>query len=48
MEIGKEYYVEVYNMGGMSSGMISGEFWINEGIPYILSKFESYRKGNNH
>ena len=28
--------------------MISGEFWINEGIPYILSKFESYRKGNNH
>ena len=48
MEIGKDYFVEVYNNGGMSGGMISGEFWINKGIPYILSKFESYIKGKNH
>ena len=48
MEIGKDYFVEVYNNGGMSGGMISGEFWINKGIPYILSKFESYIKGKSH
>ncbi|MCG6142770.1 hypothetical protein [Leptospira mtsangambouensis] len=40
IEIGKNVYVEKYDYEGMSSGVVSGEFWMLELIPNILSKFD--------
>lgn len=31
-------YVEEFSYGGMSSGCISGEFWLEEGIPLLCSR----------
>lgn len=32
-------YVEEFSHGGMSSGQLSGEFWIDKGIPLIVSRY---------
>lgn len=32
-------YVEQFAHGGMSSGMISGDFWIQEGIPLLVARY---------
>lgn len=33
------FYVEEFSHGGMSSGQLSGEFWIDKGIPLIVSRY---------
>lgn len=35
-------YVEQFAQGGMSSGRLSGEFWINQGIPLIVQKYREF------
>jgi hypothetical protein len=37
--IGKNYGVRRYNFGGMSSGMISSDFWIEKGFPLLIERF---------
>ncbi len=39
IEKGKNFYVEKYNLGGMSSGMVSSDFWIEEGFPLLTQRF---------
>ena len=41
LTLGAQAYVAEYAHGGMSSGSISGDFWISRGIPIL---FENYRK----
>ena len=33
------FYVERFSHGGMSSGLISPEFWRDEAIPLLLARF---------
>ena len=33
-------FVERYNLGGMSSGHVSSEFWLNRAFPMLLERFE--------
>lgn len=37
-------YVEEFAHGGMSSGYLSGEFWINKGIPLLVSRYRKVVK----
>lgn len=39
-----EFYVEEYNKGGMSGGIVSSNFWIKEGIPLLIGRFREMRK----
>ena len=32
-------YVERFSHGGMSSGILCGEFWLNRAIPLLLERF---------
>jgi hypothetical protein len=43
--IGKNYGVRRYNFGGMSSGMICSDFWIEKGFPLLI---ERYNKEKNN
>ena len=38
-------YVEQFAHGGMSSGQLSGEFWVNSGIPMIVGRYREMREG---
>jgi len=40
LEDGRDIFVEKYNHGGMSRGMISHEFWIERGLPLLAGRFE--------
>ena len=35
-----QVYVEKYSHGGMSSGLVSGSFWIEQAIPLLLKRLE--------
>lgn len=37
-------YVEQFAYGGMSSGQLSGEFWIRQGIPLIVDRYRALIK----
>lgn len=37
-------YVEEFAHGGMSSGCVSGDFWINKGIPLLVSRYRDVVK----
>lgn len=39
-------FIEAYDKGGMSSGCVSGKFWLETGIPLLLERFEYWK--NNH
>ena len=39
--------VERYDRGGMSSGMLSPEFWRETAIPLLVSRHESMRGGES-
>jgi hypothetical protein len=43
--MGKNYVVRRYNFGGMSSGMICSDFWIEKGFPLLI---ERYNKEKNN
>lgn len=36
---GREFYVSRYAHGGMSSGMVSPEFWRNDALPLLRSRY---------
>ncbi|WP_156945968.1 hypothetical protein [Roseicyclus elongatus] len=36
-------YLEEYSYGGISSGMVSGQFWRERGFPILLDRFRSLR-----
>lgn len=38
------FFVERYNTGGMSSGCILPKFWLEEGIPLIVHRFQMVKK----
>lgn len=38
------FFVERYDTGGMSSGRILPKFWLEEGIPLIVSRFQMVKK----
>ncbi len=35
----KPIFVEKYSHGGMSSGMVSPQFWIEQAIPLLLRRY---------
>lgn len=37
--LGKTFYVEQYSFGGMSGGVISSDFWIEDGFPLLEERF---------
>jgi hypothetical protein len=39
---GSFYFVERYANGGMSSGRISGDFWLEKGFPMLLRKIDDW------
>ena len=39
-EKNKNYFVEKFNYGGMSSGHISSDFWIEIGFPLLIERFK--------
>ena len=44
----KEYiHVEKYRHGGMSSGMIDPEFWLNTAIPLLVERFNRFNQEND-
>ena len=40
LEKGKSIFVAKYNFGGMSGGSISCDFWLDKGIPILMSQFK--------
>lgn len=42
--IGKNYGVRRYNFGGMSSGMICSDFWIEKGFPLLIERYNNEKK----
>lgn len=42
MQAGQTYYLQAYAspQGGMSSGMISGDFWLETGIPELMHRLK--------
>ncbi len=45
LEYGSQVYVARFAHGGMSSGSISGEFWICRGIPMLIENFKKVKAG---
>lgn len=41
---GKNFGVSHFNFGGMSSGMVSSDFWIEKGFPLLEERFEKLNK----
>jgi len=37
-------YVQEFAHGGMSSGFLSGEFWLNKAIPLLQDRFDESEK----
>ncbi len=35
----KNFFIEKYNRGGMSSGTICSDFWLNKAIPLLIGRF---------
>lgn len=40
---GKEIFVERYSFGGMSSGYVSADFWLEEVLPMLRERFKKLR-----
>jgi hypothetical protein len=40
IERGKWIYVKEYDQGGMSNGMVCGEFWLDKGFPLLINRFK--------
>ena len=45
LQYGSNKYVERFAHGGMSSGSVSGEFWICRGIPILIENFRKIKAG---
>jgi hypothetical protein len=41
---GKATRVEKYDSFGMSGGVISSDFWLDQGFPLLMSRFDIFRK----
>ena len=41
---GKNFTVEHFSFGGMSSGMICSDFWIEKGFPLLEERFKELHK----
>ncbi|MBK8442859.1 MAG: hypothetical protein IPL35_05335 [Sphingobacteriales bacterium] len=44
--MGKNYGVRRYNFGGMSSGMICSDFWIERGFPLLIERYENEKNNS--
>lgn len=40
-----EEYVNSFTHGGMSSGIVTGEFWISVGIPFLIDNLKKVKAG---
>ncbi|WP_242945205.1 hypothetical protein [Oribacterium sp. C9] len=45
LKYGSMVYVERFAHGGMSSGQVSGEFWICKGIPLLIDNLKKVKSG---
>lgn len=43
--LGKDVYVERFDRGGMSHGMVCGDWWLKNGIPLLLNRFDQAKAG---
>ena len=41
---GKNFYIQQLNLGGMSGGMISSDYWIDVGFPLLIDRFRQTDK----
>jgi len=41
---GKNFYVERYNEGGMSGGIVCSDFWLQRGIPLLTGRFRKMKE----
>ncbi len=41
---GKEYYIRRYNSGGMSSGFVSCDYWLDTAIPTLIKRFNENKE----
>ncbi len=41
----KDYFVKRFNFGGMSSGFICSDFWIEKGFPLLLKRYNKLNNG---
>jgi molybdenum cofactor cytidylyltransferase len=41
------FYVERYGHGGMSSGLVSPEFWRDTAVPLLLARHDALLRGGN-
>jgi RNAse (barnase) inhibitor barstar len=48
LNLEKFIMVEKYKHGGMSSGEISGEFWIKRGIPLLIGRYRKIKDSWQH
>jgi hypothetical protein len=44
LKYGSKVFVERFAHGGMSSGYVSGEFWICIGIPFLIDNFRKIKQ----
>ena len=39
LTLNTDIYIEDYNKGGMSGGMVCSDFWIEVGLPLLIDRF---------
>jgi hypothetical protein len=44
IKAGEKFYIPGYDEGGMSGGMIHSSFWLEEGLPLLISRLEEANK----
>ena len=44
LSLNRDFFVEKYNHGGMSTGTVCAEFWIKRGIPLIIGRYRTLMK----
>lgn len=44
---GKQYFIRRFNLGGMSSGFISCDFWLDHAIPELLNRYRNIKYFKN-
>ncbi|MBX0335538.1 hypothetical protein K3G39_20090 [Pontibacter sp. HSC-14F20] len=43
---GKEIFIKSFDKGGMSSGFVSNDWWLNNGLPLLIGRFKQLTQNN--
>jgi len=39
LQAGKNFFIQKYSKGGMSSGKVCSDFWLEKGIPLLIGRY---------